>query len=571
MQGRRHIPGFVFVAFIGVCVGAFFGWPRETAPPPDETPIDPRHEHKDVDAGEVDAKDVFAAAMTGHRGKVYFGDVDDIQARGVVRVLTRNNASGYFVYRGVERGFDYELADRIAKELGVRLEMVVAPTRRDLIPWLLEGRGDVIIAGLSTESPRADRVRFSSPYEETRWVVVVPTGPKAKTFPSLETIDDLSRVALLVRPSSSALRRLRGLDVKAGLTIVAAEETLESEDLLDEIKTKIDTAAVVEERVAKLELLHRHDLRIALTLDGEDKAGMATRKEDVDLAAVVDAFVVSARGSSDWNTLYTRYHESKRTTVAAVDDKLRADKDGRLTPFDESFRAAAAHTSVRSPDQQGGVDDDVALDWRLLAAVAVQESKLDKDAQSPFGAKGLMQLLPSTAEENGCDEPGDPPCAIEAAARYLSRLARQQSKPWQVQSVGVVGGSDAGVEGSNEVGGDDGVEPASLGAAIRAGFGKHIVDAGAGPKTVALKDRVRFALASYNAGAGHVDDARALAATVGLDPDRWFGHVEQAMLLLEKPRYYTTTPHGFARGSETVAYVSEIQSRFDVYVSLTDR
>jgi len=79
---------------------------------------------------------------------------------------------------------------------------------------------------------------------------------------------------------------------------------------------------------------------------------------------------------------------------------------------------------------------------------------------------------------------------------------------------------------------------------------------------------VRFALAAYNAGPGHVHDARRLAAEQGLDPDRWFENVERAMLLLEKPQYYQRARHGYCRGSEPVKYVSQIQNRYDNYVKL---
>ncbi len=534
MKGGGIAAGVVAaVAFVAVVVL----WPRPTFLVATPLPIDPREEHADIDAGTVAEGQRLAAALTGHRGKVYFGDVDAIRARGVLRVLTRNNASGYFLYRGVERGFDFEIAERLAKEIGVRLEMVVAPTRRDLIPWLLEGRGDIIIAGLSTEVPRGDRVQFSIPYQESRWVVVAPTRGSAS---KIDSVDDLGQVSLLVRPSSSALARLRALQVPGGLTLVAAVESFESEDLLDEVKVRENTAAVVEERVARLELLHRRDLQIVVTLDDVDLAGMAMRKEDVSLALVVDEFVGKNVRGTEWNLLNRRYHENKSTTAVAVDARRQAEK-GNLTPYDDLFHAAAGNVGVKSPTSaDGAVDDEsVPLDWRLLAAVAVQESKLDPQAQSSFGARGLMQMLPSTAAENGCDDPFEPACAVRAAARYLGRMAREQSKPWPTVVEAVDGG----------------------------GF---IVAGAIDPdRTVALKDRVRFALAAYNAGQGHVDDARELAAREGLDPDRWFGHVEQAMLLLEKPRYYTTTRHGFARGSETVAYVSEIQSRFDTYVALT--
>ena len=125
--------------------------------------------------------------------------------------------------------------------------------------------------------------------------------------------------------------------------------------------------------------------------------------------------------------------------------------------------------------------------------------------------------MPATARELGCDRPQEPRPAIRAAARYLKKIMKRC---------------------------DD--EPAVL-----------------------LKDRVRFALGAYNAGAGHLEDARQLARAQGLDGDRWFGNVETAMLLLSKPKHYRNARHGFARGDETVRYVSEIQARYDAYVDLT--
>jgi len=75
-------------------------------------------------------------------------------------------------------------------------------------------------------------------------------------------------------------------------------------------------------------------------------------------------------------------------------------------------------------------------------------------------------------------------------------------------------------------------------------------------------------MASYNAGLGHVRDARRLAWRLGYDPNRWFGHVERAMLLLEKPEYHRQARHGYCRGSEPVQYVSQIQTKYDAYVRL---
>ena len=84
------------------------------------------------------------------------------------------------------------------------------------------------------------------------------------------------------------------------------------------------------------------------------------------------------------------------------------------------------------------------------------------------------------------------------------------------------------------------------------------------------RQRIRFALASYNAGYGHVRDARRLARQKGWDPDRWFQNVERAMRLLEKPYYAQRARYGYCRGSEPVAYVSKIQTKYDAYTNLID-
>ena len=86
--------------------------------------------------------------------------------------------------------------------------------------------------------------------------------------------------------------------------------------------------------------------------------------------------------------------------------------------------------------------------------------------------------------------------------------------------------------------------------------------------SIDFKQRVRFALAAYNAGWGHVIDARRLAAQKGWDPDRWFGNVEKAMLLLAQPRYHKRARYGYCRGQEPVTYVSNIQLYYDNYVAL---
>jgi membrane-bound lytic murein transglycosylase F len=160
--------------------------------------------------------------------------------------------------------------------------------------------------------------------------------------------------------------------------------------------------------------------------------------------------------------------------------------------------------------------DRYGFDWRLVTAQMYQESRFDPKTRSWAGALGLMQVLPRTAREFGLEDLRDPETGIHAGVRYLNWL-RQRFEPE--------------------------------------------LDPGA---------RSWFALAAYNAGIGHVRDARKLAGQQGLDPNRWFGNVEKAMLLLSKKQYSAKARHGYVRGKEPVDYVRRIRARFRAYVALTE-
>lgn len=189
-------------------------------------------------------------------------------------------------------------------------------------------------------------------------------------------------------------------------------------------------------------------------------------------------------------------------------------------------------TRVQGRDGIGGDDDGAlspyddlvrkyarryGLDWRLVVSQMYQESRFDPTAKSWVGALGLMQVLPRTAKELGLTDLRDPETGLHAGVKYLDWLRKR-------------------------------FEP-----------------------ELNVADRTWFALASYNAGVGHVRDARRLAAKKGWDPDRWFDNVEKAMLLLSQKEHARQAAHGYVRGREPVNYVREIRERFQAYAKLTEQ
>lgn len=188
-------------------------------------------------------------------------------------------------------------------------------------------------------------------------------------------------------------------------------------------------------------------------------------------------------------------------------------------------RRMQAFEDHRDVDSLSPYDDMVqphatayTFDWRLIVSQMYQESRFNPRANSFAGARGLLQVLPRTAREFGYGNPEglyDPHTGIEVGVRYLD-WARDRF-----------------------------------------------------PATLPVDERLWFSLASYNAGFGHVFDARRLARQQGLDPDQWFDNVERAMLLLSKRQYARKAKYGYVRGREPVNYVQNIRNRYRGYVEHT--
>ena len=155
------------------------------------------------------------------------------------------------------------------------------------------------------------------------------------------------------------------------------------------------------------------------------------------------------------------------------------------------------------------------IDWRLLAAIGYQESHWRSDTTSPTGVKGLMMLTKGTAKQLGIKDRTDPVQSIAGGALYFKQ--RLKIIPARVQ------------------------EP----------------------------DRTWFALASYNVGFGHLEDARILTVKRKGNPDIWLD-VRESLPLLSQKKWYKQTRHGYARGKEPVRYVENIRSYYDLLVWLTE-
>jgi membrane-bound lytic murein transglycosylase F len=430
--------------------------------------------------------------LTRSMMEVRFEDLPQIIQRRELRVITyRSPGNFYLDDSGELRGFEYELVRKFARDHGLRVEMVVAPSQQEMLRWLLEGRGDLIAASMPISGLRPDpRLSMSRPYNYAAPLIVGRDGEQVL----IDARDlDGRRVVLPVgSPHSRMLKRLRQGGIR--VDIVEAEDNQTLEQVLSRVEMGHYDLTMVDSHKAKTLLALQDGLQVHFPLSEPEPHVWVMRTSDQKLQQATNQFIDAIYRSADYNTLHARYFAGPRkfTPLTKATSELLA-LGGELSPYDELVRQSA---------------DKYGFDWRLIVAQMYQESRFDPRAESTAGAMGLMQILPTTADEIGLTELTSPRASIHAGVGYLHTL-----------------------------------------------FDRFDND-------LAYEDRLWFSLAAYNAGFGRVQQARRLAESMGLDPDRWFGHVEQAMLSLAG----TTA----CRCGQPVHYVREIRTRYHNYVRLTE-
>ncbi len=444
-----------------------------------------------VGAQDVDASHPLDAHLTDR----YTEDLDALLKRKYIRVLTTYNRTNFFLSHGKLRGFEYALLRQYQKALNkgvTRRELQVVfefiPVARDrLIPDLVEGYGDIAAAGLTVTSERLKQIDFTKPYLTGIDEVLVTH----KSVAPIQDVTALSGNSLFVRRSSSYYESLLDLNrqlVAQGLRpakIVPADENLETEDILELVNSGAIARTVCDSHIAAAWAEILTDIRIVgdLTFRKGADIAWAVRKTSPALKTSLDRFAKNhKKGTRLGNILFRRYYE--QTTW--IKNPLAGNPGKKLVAYAPLFKEYAA---------------EYGFDWRLISAMAFQESGFDHKKVSPQGAVGIMQVRPETAADPKVGIPDISSVAnnIQAGVKYLKFLQDQ-----------------------------------------------YFNDAAILPQ-----DQVRFSLAAYNAGPGRMRRARKKALRMQLDPNRWFRNVEMAMLKIV--------------GQETVRYVSNINKYYVIY------
>ncbi|MFZ9038395.1 MAG: transglycosylase SLT domain-containing protein [Gammaproteobacteria bacterium] len=407
-----------------------------------------------------------------HANKSWTGDLDGMTKRGFVRILTVHNPL-FFQFEGAsKRGLVEEWGKAFEAHLAEEIGRVRSPTvvlipvaRDELLPGLIEGRGDLVMGNLTITPERQKLVDFGPPIHTDISELVV-TGPAAQVVASF---DDLVQTGVYVRRSSSYFEHLQGLNAersaqgKPPIPITEADENLEDYDLLDMVNAGILEAVIVDSHKAALweQVFDRIEVHRDLVVNSGSRIAWALRKGSPELMRSISAFSAKVKkGSLLGNVLIERYLGDAEW----LENALASEDRERYEETIEIIQRYAARYD---------------FDWLIIAAQAYQESRLDQDKRSPAGAIGVMQLLPSTAADAAVGIPDITNLEnnIHAGVKYLHWLRETYY-------------SDA---------------------------------------SIAPLDRALFSFAAYNAGPGNMQKARRRARRLGFDPNRWFGNVEIGM------------------------------------------
>lgn len=430
-------------------------------------------------------------------------DFQKIIKRGKLVVLAENSSTSYFIYKGKKMGFEYELLQEFAKEIGVELEIKIVANLDNLIPMLEKGEGDIIACNYTVTRERTKEIEFSIPFIQSHQVLI-QKKPEGWEKMKQEELDkrlikdpsDLVGKKVDVWLNSSYYQRLMHLQEEIGdsIHIQPVDGLIGSEELIELVSEGIIDYTVVEENIAKVNQRFYENIDISTQLSVKQKIAFGMRKSSGLLKAKMDKWLGKFLESRLYAYMHRKYFELGTTTINSQ-DKFSSLKGGQISPFDQLFKQA---------------QEKYGTDWRLLAAIAYQESKFNPYIESFGGAYGMMQFMPNTGPYYGVF-PDSPP---------------------EVQIMGGMKKITADIK-----------------------FWKEIPDP---------IQREKFALASYNAGGGHVKDAQRLAKKHGLNHLVWDDNVETMILNLSKQEYYRdeVVKNGAMRGTTTHKYVRAVYQRY---------
>ncbi len=434
-------------------------------------------------------------------------DLAEIKAAGKLKAIMIYSSTTYFLYRGQAMGFEYELLKRLADDLGLELEIVLADNIDQVFDLLNSGEGDIIAYGLTITEERKELLQFSDYLYTTHQALVQrkPANWRRMRRDQIEDylvrdVIDLIDDTVHVHRRSSYYERLLNLQEEIGAKI-HIDTIVGDYNIEDVIKMVVDGEvryAVADYNIASINQTFYPILDVETPLSFSQRIAWGLRQNSPQLLAAINEWIASMRKRDTYNYIYNKYYAHKKSYKRRVESDFYSKNSGQISVYDDLIKAAAL---------------DLGWDWRLLASLIYQESRFDPKSTSWAGAGGLMQLMPATAQDLGLQNIYSPRGNIRAGTRYLREIwDRFDNIPDSIQ-------------------------------------------------------RIKFTMASYNCGYGHLLDAQRLTSRDGKDSLVYDNSVEHWLKDLGQYKHYSKDfiRYGPVRGNEPFHYVRDIFLRYDHY------
>jgi len=383
-----------------------------------------------------------------------------------------------------KQGLEFDLLQGFAKTQGLKLEVILAQEESEVLAALERGLADIALTGQPLSQTQSSKLISSSEYMDITTQLIYRHGNgKPLSFESLEG----KRILV---PNFAHYRDKQAFIESQHRDMLWEFSDLSSDAILAEIHHgKADYALMGSHEFLELRSKYPRT-RVAFDLYYPEGLSFIINPLSADfIADALDEYIEQSFSDNTIARLKERY-------LGPADD---VNPLGSLTFF--------KRINHRLPHYQDLIEDVAAenqLDWRLLAAIAYQESHWNPNAKSPTGVRGMMMLTQETAKDLGIENRLDLSQSLRGGARYFTSIYKRL------------------------------------------------------PKTIKEPDRTWFALAAYNVGLGHIFDARKITEFHGADNNHW-ANVKQYLPLLEREEWYQYTRYGKARGSEPVNYVQNIR------------
>lgn len=440
-------------------------------------------------------------------------DLDSIVNSGVLRVITTYSPTGYFLYKGETMGFEYEIFKRLANHLNISLEIVLAKNVDSVISMLNRGEGDIIALGYTITSDRKEDVSFTDPYMITHQSLIQkkPDNWRKMTRDNIKAAMATDIIDLINDTVSVRQNSSYYLRLKE-LTNELGDSIFI--DVLPGETSDEQIIKMVSEGEIKYSIIDNHKASIHKSyfpnIDTDTPVSLSQRIAWAVRKTSPDLLDIINKGLIVIKS---------KPDYNMIYEKYFENKRQFHKRLDSEYYTGTTGKFSKYDEMVKKYSSELGWDWILVKSLIYQESMFNPVNKSWVGASGLMQLMPATAKELGVSNVQDPEQNIKAGSRYLARMHSYWDQiPDSVQ-------------------------------------------------------RIKFAMASYNCGYGHIKDAQNLAIKYGKDSLVWDEGVDYYVLNLSKEKFYNdpVVTYGYARGYEPYEYVKDIFERYKNYKTFANQ